>query len=655
LTQFNSLESLNELTIEQQKEYNDLFIAKCLLRKLVKQIDEAKGVYRDKEKYYDLNKLASAKRLIDSALEVISLAHSPTHFSLTTFEMSPGQNSIDDIERATADKSENLFVDFYASNFIEFAKKHQPDVIAISIVSNTQLIPGLTLSRMLKESGIKSHIVVGGTTITCLKDSLYRLGSKFGEYFDSAIFYEGERPLLELVRCLENKQHLGKVPNLMFLDNGKIVTNEINTTEDIDLLPTPEFDGLPLKLYFSPDLVLPILASRGCYWSKCAFCSHGLIYNGTFRTRSIDKLINDFRTLSLKYQTKNFAFSDECISPHTLRLLSEKLIEADVQIKYSLEARFEKQFTRSLYNRLAESGLKIIYFGFESGCERLLNFMHKGISLDTAVEVCRNAHDAGIWNHLFIFFGFPTETLTEAQETADFLILHKDIIRSFSGGSFVLSKGSEVSNHPENYGIVKEEIPNYEFQVTYDYATTLGISQQQAKTLSEEIVDKIYKEYPSNSLIDVLGQDNLLHYLIHFENTDPFLISATLPDKSLNKIIGGTKKQITGKSIPTLHEHIVCESVRYNILEIRNHITHSSGNNVIPRVTNIIYDIDSGMTREITQTAKEILDLCDGMTTVTRVAKALAAKYRQNVTYIQDECSSFLKEMISNNVVFLKN
>jgi anaerobic magnesium-protoporphyrin IX monomethyl ester cyclase len=651
--QFNTLQLLDELTITQQEYYNDLFIAKHLSRKLVNQVDKAKQVYRDKTDFYDLERLASAKKVIDSALAVISLAHYPTTYTMASFEMQDGQNSLDDIDSASTNLKENPFINFYKSDFINFAHEQKPDVIAISIISSTQLIPGMTLCRMLKDSGIKSHIVVGGATITYLKDALSNLGSRFNKYFDSAIFYEGETPLIELVRCLEVNGDLKKVPNLMYSENGHVVINDTEPAQDINLLPTPDFDGLPLTLYFSPDLVLPLLHSRGCYWSKCAFCSHGLIYNGHFRLRTTQKVVDDIVALSAKYRTRNFAFSDEGISPHALKSLSGKLIEDNVKIRYSTGARFEKQFSRLLCDQLACSGLKIIYFGLESGCDRILNHMRKGISIEQVFEVCQNVHSAGIWNHLFIFYGFPTETLNEAEQTSSFLRANKGVIRSFSGGNFVLSKGSDVANHPEEYGACKRQADNGEFQVTFDYETVTGITQREAQEISEKAVRSIYQEYASNAVISTLGQDNLLQYLAHYEITDPFLDSLSIGKRMPEKSSLSSNEDVSGQSKPIVNNRIVCDTIRYNILDIRKHILLDRKSNVLPKLTSLIYDLETGVVKEITLSAKEILDECDGRTNVIHISKKLAGKYRRDLVSIEADCSSFLKEMIAQNVVSL--
>jgi anaerobic magnesium-protoporphyrin IX monomethyl ester cyclase len=78
--------------------------------------------------------------------------------------------------------------------------------------------------------------------------------------------------------------------------------------EDINSLPTPDFDGLPLDKYLSPVRVLPLQSSRGCYWGRCAFCTHSLGYGKRYQPRQPAKVAADIRQLKERYGVRYFAF-----------------------------------------------------------------------------------------------------------------------------------------------------------------------------------------------------------------------------------------------------------------------------------------------------------------------------------------------------------
>jgi radical SAM superfamily enzyme YgiQ (UPF0313 family) len=252
--------------------------------------------------------------------------------------------------------------------------------------------------------------VVGGCVITLMSDVLMKYKELFNLFFDSAVLYEGERPLMKLVECISHGQMLKDVPNLIYLDQGEIHANEILPSENINSLPTPCFDGLPFNLYLSPEPVLPILSSRGCYWGKCAFCSDNILYRSHYQSRDANKVVDDIQELSKKHGVVHFAFSDEAISPSSINRISDELIDRGMNVRCSANVRLERQFTPELCHKIFQAGFRLLYCGLESGCNRILNHMEKGITRESAVEVCRNIYDAVILNIYMLFLVFQLRT-----------------------------------------------------------------------------------------------------------------------------------------------------------------------------------------------------------------------------------------------------
>lgn len=107
--------------------------------------------------------------------------------------------------------------------------------------------------------------------------------------------------------------------------------------------------------------------------------------------------------------------------------MSDELINTKSTIFANADIRFEKGFTSELCNKIYNSGFRVFYIGMESANNRVLSFMNKGIDKDSILNIISNSSSAGIWNHVFYFLGFPTETETEAEETLDILISKKKI------------------------------------------------------------------------------------------------------------------------------------------------------------------------------------------------------------------------------------
>ncbi|AQU03691.1 hypothetical protein B1774_06380 [Dehalococcoides mccartyi] len=414
--EFKRLDSSQTLSPVEQQYYNDLFMAGASLERVADEIPQAKAVFHDNTLYHNPAVLAQARETLNQAMAIISTAHFPTRLDLSSFETGAYQRSYEDILNSTADNEQNPYLKLCRQKLLPLVAECRPDIIGISVAGDSQLIPALTLARQLKAANPKVHIVIGGYIISLLSDVITRHEGLFKLFFDSAVVSEGEQPLLELVKCLESGRSLSEVPNLIYFD-GCIRVNQTRPSLKIDSLPTPCFEGLNLGDYLSPEPVLPLLASRGCYWGKCAFCSHNEAYGWHYQKRQAVKIAEDMQSLSTKYQVDKFAFADEGLSPSLAGKLSDELIKRDIQVNCSVNVRLEPGFTPELCLKMRKAGFRVLFLGLESGCNRILEHMEKGTTKEIAAQVCRNIYQADIWNHLYVFLGFPTESAAEAGET----------------------------------------------------------------------------------------------------------------------------------------------------------------------------------------------------------------------------------------------
>lgn len=505
--------------------------AGVILPQVISRIDGAKNILRDKKDFFNLKLFQESKRLLQQALFIISIPYFPTQLDLFSYFSQYSVGSPKALIKASADRKTNLFLEIYEEIIPSIIQSEKPNLVGISISGEYQIIPGLTLARFIKERFPSIHVTVGGNIFTRLSDTLFKEKEFFSTFFDSVILHEGEKPSLELVKALSRKDNLDAVSNLLYFKNNKIIGTQIEPPLDVNESPTPDFTGFKLNLYFTPFPVLPILASRGCYWDKCAFCDHGYVYQHRYRARDINLLISDVQTLKRRYKTKYFSFADESISPRQYELISSALIKENCDIRWLSEARFEPQLTKNLVRKIYKAGGIIIYFGLESAIPRILNLMEKGINLKTVEQVLKNTTKAGIWDHVFVFFGFPTETKKEALETFQFIFNHKKTIHSVWSGPFSLDRQSPVRLNPKKFKIKK--IKGEPFSLSFDYQISQGCSQKEAKKIWKNFVTFIDPKYGKGAWRILNRAELLLYYdrhgdlvkkLKYDEKKDPFSI-----------------------------------------------------------------------------------------------------------------------------------
>ncbi len=314
---------------------------------------------------------------------------------------------------------------------------------------------------------------------------------------DSFIVFEGEHALLELVKQVGGKKDFKKVPNLVYRENGVTKVNEPFYSEDLNALPTPDFDGFPLHLYLAPAPVLPLQTSRGCYYRKCTFCNLHLDHRN-FRLRKTDLIMEDIRTLSQKYHTKNFFFTDESVPINKLREISQKLLENRWDIKWMGGVRFENALDGDLLEKMSRSGCQKLVFGLESYNQRILDLMKKGIKTGVVDKILDGCLEAGIAFHLYTIVGFPTETKEEALETLEFVLKNEFLASqgySCLPSLFGMEKDSPITHNPSEYGLRSLMAPRGEdLGLGYFYEVEQGMSPEEAEGMYQHVIGRLSGE-----------------------------------------------------------------------------------------------------------------------------------------------------------------
>ncbi len=288
-------------------------------------VEYAKTTLRSPEHFHHYERYSGSLKIIDQAMLIFSLPFYPTRFSLYGYVMDQPPYSTVYVTGAAEDELHNPFIHLYEKYTLPSLLAEKSDLIGISISYEEQLVPGLTLARLIKEKQPGTHIVIGGNILTRHREALCGNGRLF-RYFDSVIVYEGETALLELVNCLENGLGLDGIPNLYYREGESIHAPSSLHVEDVKTLPTPDFSGLPIGRYFSPFPILPAYMARGCYWQQCAFCTSPDGQDNIYRTRTAQQVSDDLTELRSKWQAACFAFVDEAIPPRNLDKLADRLL-----------------------------------------------------------------------------------------------------------------------------------------------------------------------------------------------------------------------------------------------------------------------------------------------------------------------------------------
>jgi len=506
------------------------------IEELARNAEEAKRIVRGRD-FYDIDKLEWAINTFREVTAAISLVYAPARICMPPMEtdLSYKVYVSSEIMDAVQDPQVNVYRDVFEHIVKPAIEAEQPDVIGISIVLQQQLFSSMTFCALIKQHFPHIHVTIGGNTVTRLRDMLPK--SPLFASFDSAVFYEGETAFLQLVEAVGAGRSLEDVPNALYRDASGVHTSPLTYSEDMDELPPPDFDGLPLDKYFLPDKILPYLATRGCYWGRCEFCDHGEGYTAGYRTKKIQQILDEIQHLRDKYRARHFHFTDESYPPALFRKLCRGLIEYNMGIVWTTHMRYEKSLLdEPVWEDAKHSGCKYLHVGYESGNERVLKLMDKATTTEVITRSLQLSAKAGIWNHAMGFFGFPGETREEALDSIQFLAKNKDIVHSVGFGTFDLSRHTPVAKNPEQWGVTPYINPEWDLALDYYYTVKDGLSIEEA----ERVFEEFERSHPSNWDLRIFIREYIFLYIARF-GLDK------LPDLQFNAAKAGARPSLEAK------------------------------------------------------------------------------------------------------------
>ena len=467
---------------------------------VMESVEWAKAALRHPDDFYDFDAYTRAMRIVHRALDLISCAHFPTQIGYQDLKMRASPRSLTDVLHAAEDEAENPYVAYFAETVVPAIKEASPPLVGFSLMSPTQFIPAATLARLVKQVLPEVFVVMGGAPILNASDRATRFGL-LSRHIDAFVVGDGEETLVQLVTALAKGQDPSDVPNLVSFRDGQPICGPRRDVR-MDALPTPDFDGLPLDSYFSPQLNLPVLASKGCYWGKCAFCTNSSS-SAHYRARPIARLLDDVEALHRKYRTDVFSVIDDSLSPKQAEAFAAGLQSRDLHTRWRFRTRAERAYTPELCEQLVRAGCRKVYVGLESGSPRTLDRIHKGTDLCTMETVLDNFDRAGLPVHGFCIVGFPGESDEDVQQTVDLLVRHQDAIESMLVAPYVLRRRSAAAEEPSQFGIaaVREDGDGLVDDVEFDVSTGIGPAESGAAA-AEALRDVVERADSDDSRYD---------------------------------------------------------------------------------------------------------------------------------------------------------
>jgi radical SAM superfamily enzyme YgiQ (UPF0313 family) len=291
-----------------------------------------------------------------------------------------------------------------------------------------------------------------------------------GPGFDAAVTGEGERTVVELLDRLERGEALHGVQGLAFREGGSVHLNPPRALEtDLDALPFPDRTllgdanrYLPPPAMYRRKPVAVVLTSRGCN-RHCIFCFQlDKKRRSGIRYRSVESVLDEVE-LCLRQGFREIKFIDDTFAQDRERALrlAREIVRRKLDFTWFASACVN-QVDSELLRAFKEAGCWAILFGVESGSQKNLNTLRKGITLDQARKAVRWAREAGLKVHTTFVFGIPGETWEDGLRTIDLACELAPDMASFH--AMVPFPGTYLHDHAAEWGTISPELTDFTYQ-----------------------------------------------------------------------------------------------------------------------------------------------------------------------------------------------
>ncbi len=293
--------------------------------------------------------------------------------------------------------------------------EHHPDIIGISVISQTFIKDAIVISKAAKASGIP--VIWGGCSSSAIAEAILKSG-----YADYVSFNEGEFTWLDIANAFDDRESFENIKGLAYLKNGEYIQTEPRDFIDLSTLPNIDWTLVNPENYmqktYGMNKMLNIYMSKGCS-GVCTFCYNPVFHKSTRRSRSIDKVIEEMRFLVENYGTDGFEFADEVMFANRAEAISfcNKILESGLNIGWSGYLKVSTINTAEDFELMHKAGCRSILYGVETGSERMLKKIHKPNTLKVVKRNLDLCAKSGIVPIATFIIGLPGETVEDVKQT----------------------------------------------------------------------------------------------------------------------------------------------------------------------------------------------------------------------------------------------
>lgn len=295
---------------------------------------------------------------------------------------------------------------------LDFESIESADIVGISTITSTAP-RAYILADQITALGIP--VIMGGPHVSYLPEEAL-------QHCDFVFRGEAETALPLFINEWETSKNYSDIPNLSYLDQGRVVHNPIGKQNDnLDSIPYPDFSLIKngIRRTFGYKIV-PVQTSRGCPF-HCEFCSVTGMFGKKLRYRSTENIINELKAYDNK---KNIIFFyDDNFTANRKRAkdLLNAMIKEKFRFQWSTQVRADVAKDIELVKLMRAAGCNTVFIGFESINTESLKSMKKEQSVEDIKNSIQTLAKNNIHVHGMFVFGFENDTAASIKETIRFV------------------------------------------------------------------------------------------------------------------------------------------------------------------------------------------------------------------------------------------
>ena len=283
-------------------------------------------------------------------------------------------------------------------------------MVGFSTMSN--MLPfSIEAARALKTASPQTTILFGGCGTQAAMEAILK---EFA-FIDFAFYGEGEECVPKFLRRYPGSDDWREVAGLAYRQNGQVIVNPLpRRISDLDSLPMPAYDLIDFASYHP---TITLMTSRGCPFC-CSYCESVAFWERRVTSYSVPRLFAEINLLRTSHGVTSFGFSDDTFTASRRRAgeFCQEYLQGGSDFRWGCAARVDG-VGPELMKLLAQSNCQDFYFGVESGSDRTLRAIRKGVTRAQICDVVPRAREHFSQVIASFMWGFPFEELTDLEET----------------------------------------------------------------------------------------------------------------------------------------------------------------------------------------------------------------------------------------------